>query len=830
MLEANANHPLNVGMPLVSSEKQDLFGLCTSSGFGDDMTGEDDSMLDDNSPEEELDDIALSAVEEALSAVENEEDSTPEEPAPKPASNIIPELDDVEDTEEMVQVLLTVGEERSRHDDVKGALAAFNKAIALDPACDMAWFNRGVLLEAQQDARGARQSFQICLDLNENHAPATANMAILLERIGDLEGAYDMAQRALGFFPGHPALVELQARCKDSGISVALESMQPSVQVTQSVDMIVVEEIAQEAGIEDPQDLLNEAIHHDHDSDDSLSVEELQSAAEVVVAQQEVMKEAEAQGAVVEEVQDEPATEAIEEEEAVIDMDLLVEEATQLLKEGEPKRSLALLKPHLKTLAAEHAGAWRIAGGAMARMDLDNHAIAAMTHAQNLEPEHASGWFNLGSIHQRSGNVKEAFEAYKRAVGADPSYLKAAEKMLSLAEEQGLIERYLEAARLVVSIDQTHAARHDLISMLLSLAQGENQVLEQASGLPPTLPAGPEMANEALSYLPDAPSPQRALALSLSLQHGDAVLMWKALIQAEPEDASHWTGLARALEQAGDLETAAKCHAKASSMSGGETTDVVHSESQREYQTEPMAEDIPEEYEEEIDGAFAAVVANPPYSAEIEPEPMDDLVDATAVLEDEEAPMEMAQADVLLTPIEQTSAAPEPESRPEVDLAKAALDAAQAVAANTPQSTTSNAISNQDVAWFNQGVQLIDDKKYREALSCFDKALPAFAGDDAMIIRILNNRGNAYYFLEDYPKCVESYHQAMLIRPTEVRGETLYNMGTAYAEMERYNDAIKCFEQAIPRGLSEEAKRRAKDQIRRCNILQKAIDKKRKRR
>ncbi|MDP6199957.1 MAG: tetratricopeptide repeat protein, partial [Candidatus Poseidonia sp.] len=169
-------------------------------------------------------------------------------------------------------------------------------------------------------------------------------------------------------------------------------------------------------------------------------------------------------------------------------------------------------------------------------------------------------------------------------------------------------------------------------------------------------------------------------------------------------------------------------------------------------------------------------------------------------------------------------------SSPQVDLAKAALDAAQTVSVNTPQSTSSNAISNQDVAWFNQGVQLIEDKKYREALSSFDRALPAFAGDDAMIIRILNNRGNAYYFLEDYPKCVESYHQAMLIRPTEVRGETLYNMGTAYAEMERYNDAIKCFEQAMPRGLSDEAKRRAKDQIRRCNILQKALDKKRKKR
>ena len=97
-----------------------------------------------------------------------------------------------------------------------------------------------------------------------------------------------------------------------------------------------------------------------------------------------------------------------------------------------------------------------------------------------------------------------------------------------------------------------------------------------------------------------------------------------------------------------------------------------------------------------------------------------------------------------------------------------------------------------------------------------------------MIIRILNNRGNAYYLLEEYPKCVEAYHQAMLIRPTEVRGDTLYNMGTAYSMMDRYNDAIKCFEQAIPRGLSNDAVAAAKDQIRRCKFLQKEVDKKRK--
>ena len=111
---------------------------------------------------------------------------------------------------EQVEAQLIIGEEYSRSGDSKSALAAFNKAISIDPACDMAWFNRGVLLESQQDARGARQAFQICLDVNPNHAPATANLCILLERIGDISGAYKMAVKALDFYPGHPSLTEVK--------------------------------------------------------------------------------------------------------------------------------------------------------------------------------------------------------------------------------------------------------------------------------------------------------------------------------------------------------------------------------------------------------------------------------------------------------------------------------------------------------------------------------------------------------------------------------------------------------------------------------------------
>ncbi|MCH1537398.1 MAG: tetratricopeptide repeat protein [Candidatus Poseidonia sp.] len=771
----------------------------------DETSGQDASEVLLN----EADDEDLSSVDAAIEAVQNETEPVEEPTVVKATpSNVIPEIEDIEDTDEMVQILLNVGEERSRRDEIKGALAAFNKAIALDPSSDMAWFNRGVLLEAQQDARGARQSFQICLDLNENHAPATANMAILLERIGDLEGAYDMAEKALAFFPGHPALVDLKVRCKNSGLSVPMEAMQPSIEVVQEVDMQVVTEVAEAAGIENPEDLLQEAVHHDHDDDDSLTVEELQSAAEVVVAQQEVMKEVVAvQEPEPEQVVEIPEPEVVEVAEP--DIESLVEQATQLLKDGEPKQALSMLKPHLKTIGATNSGAWRIAGGAMARLELDNHAIAAMTHAQNLEPSHAPGWFNLGSIQQRNSMMKEAMNSYQKSLEADASYLKSAEKLNALSREHGFIESFLASSRQLLQIDGDHVIKGEFIDMLLQLAQGESQVLDQVSGLPPTLPAGPEMAKEALTHLGEESSPRKGLALSLSLQHGDAVLVWKALIQTDGQNAEYWQGLARALEQAGDLETAQKCHAKARTLSGN-----VEPEPALAVEPAPI---------QEVQEAVAEVPQQD-YNSLLAP--------ATAEPAQDEGVMEAPatpESDLLMTPLEPKPVAAIPVQNVEVDLAKAALDAAQTVARTTPQSTQSNAISNQDVAWFNQGVQLIDDKKYKEALSCFDKALPAFAGDDDMIIRILNNRGNAYYFLEEYPKCVEAYHQAMLIKPTEVRGETLYNMGTAYAEMERYNDAIKCFEQAMPRGLDGDAQKRAKDQIRRCRILQKAIEKKRKR-
>jgi tetratricopeptide (TPR) repeat protein len=179
----------------------------------------------------------------------------------------------------------------------------------------------------------------------------------------------------------------------------------------------------------------------------------------------------------------------------------------------------------------------------------------------------------------------------------------------------------------------------------------------------------------------------------------------------------------------------------------------------------------------------------------------------------------------LLTPV-----TPTPSKRthtteivPNVDLSAAAQEATILVESAREEYQSSSASVDSDIEWYNRGLSLISENKYLESLSCLDKALNIFKdeNDNEMVIRILNARGNAFYYLEDYPKTIENYHQAMLINPALVSGRTLYNMGTAYAEMERYDDAIKCYEQAIPRGLSDEEASLAKEQSRRCVQLRK---------
>ena len=485
--------------------------------------------------------------------------------------------------EEQVQSLIEVGEYKSRSNEPQEALVAFNKAIALDPSSDMAWFNRGVLLEAQQDARGARQAFQICLDLNPDHAPATANLAILLDRIGDDAGAAAMARRGLEFFPGHPSLTDVLQRTKSAPVDEVPDEIQTTVtEATHQESTLNV--VMEETGIEDAEAILAEAAHHDLDGDGHLDKEELKSAAGIVAATQIVEEQIEE--TIEAEILERPVVEEI-------NLDRLTDEATELIRQGEPKKALALLKPHLKTIGAQHAGAWRIAGGAMARMELDTHAIAALEHANKLDENVASGWYNLGSLYARNDNPTGAKEAFEMTVELDTRHIKARRKLIEFANDENDVGAMLSHGMQILESQDDPELRNEIVQTLLQCGETEIEVLEYITGIPPTMPEAPQLAQYALDLLSPGASVDRARALTLKGENIEAVTVWKELIQHDKENPTLWKGLAKSLEAAGDLETAQRCHTKARDLeSPSVPQQQIAAPSQQQFETPPRLQPL----------------------------------------------------------------------------------------------------------------------------------------------------------------------------------------------------------------------------------------------
>ena len=94
-------------------------------------------------------------------------------------------------------------------------------------------------------------------------------------------------------------------------------------------------------------------------------------------------------------------------------------------------------------------------------------------------------------------------------------------------------------------------------------------------------------------------------------------------------------------------------------------------------------------------------------------------------------------------------------------------------------------------------------------------------GEIELKIKAHNGRGNALYNSGRYSESVIAYHTAISLDPQNVTGKTLFNMGSSYAAVEHYADAIKCFEQALQRGLAAEDLDLCKTQINRCRLLNK---------
>ena len=155
----------------------------------------------------------------------------------------------------------------------------------------------------------------------------------------------------------------------------------------------------------------------------------------------------------------------------------------------------------------------------------------------------------------------------------------------------------------------------------------------------------------------------------------------------------------------------------------------------------------------------------------------------------------------------------------EEDMAEALILAVEDVQ-SVEAETHSRGDLDDAVSWYNMGINLLGEGKNDEALSSFEKAIGGCPPSEIELkVKAQNGRGNALYNSGRFSESVVAYHTAIGMDPQSVTGRTLFNMGSSYAAVEMFDDAIKCFTQAIERGLEKQESELCEKQISRCRLL-----------
>ncbi|MDJ0713995.1 MAG: tetratricopeptide repeat protein [Prochloraceae cyanobacterium] len=92
---------------------------------------------------------------------------------------------------------------------------------------------------------------------------------------------------------------------------------------------------------------------------------------------------------------------------------------------------------------------------------------------------------------------------------------------------------------------------------------------------------------------------------------------------------------------------------------------------------------------------------------------------------------------------------------------------------------------------FDEGVELLDKKQYKEALNKFQQAIDL----NNKFIQAWVYKGICLEKLERYPEAIQCYEKALEINPDVA--DLWYNKGATYCKMKRYGDALQCLNRVI---------------------------------
>lgn len=170
-------------------------------------------------------------------------------------------------------------------------------------------------------------------------------------------------------------------------------------------------------------------------------------------------------------------------------------------------------------------------------------------------PEDADTWHTLGDL-QLAAEPEQALASYERALQLTPDDPQALERVAKAAQKLGDAERALTLATRALHLAPEHpAAHHRLATLYFEKAQFKLALehIEQAL-------AGQPGDCRLLA--------RQGLILNRLDRHGEAIGVFRQLIEREPKDYSHWNNLANLYKDIGQLELADEHYCQAIELAG----------------------------------------------------------------------------------------------------------------------------------------------------------------------------------------------------------------------------------------------------------------------
>ena len=669
------------------------------------------------------------------------------------------ESSEVEDPEE----LIAEGEFLYRKGRYADSLRIFNHVISLDPSQSLAWFNRGVLLETKGDLKGAQQSFEIALDLDSSFAPAAANLAVLLDRIGNYTEATKWALTAMSTFDGHPLLKAIVD--KSSGA-------------------------IQKSPVKDWKEVSGWGSAKKGNAPSPAIIVPPEKGEEVVF--EGGPEEIDSYQFSEEDVENVMTKHGIEDQEILLREATMHDRDTNLVLD---KEELEIAAKTVKFIDA------KIETISESKMEVDFHLLEE--ELRNLiktgNPEKAIElvkpnltnnlnsaplWALSGGAKAKLGDLDSAIRDLKKSIELDPTSSTAHHNVGVMLKKSLRTEEALTHFEKALELDDEYLkAAKNLANTARELGRSDLEIKGYRT-----------MLRENGSH------PNRL----------DFVRLLLSIAKAESE-VMGYADQPLTIKEGPTLAKEALLHLK-SGNNLDESMLIPEAMSLAEQNVEAVKEwkSLLEEYPNEAKiwlGLSDCLEKMGEYEksekCKLKYRELSGIDDELGILSEQ------------IEKTQESNSKSDTFNLNEVNLEQAAADL------NQIQNSDIQINENNASEWFNKAMILLSEEKYSDALSCYDKALSQVGDDLEMKIKIMNGRGSSLYGMKKFADSINAYHDAMKLNPSNVSGHILYNLGMSYAEMNAFTDAIKCFEQAIPRGLDSDTIYRVKDQIKICKKLAK---------